>query len=65
MHDSITWIGMDVHKETILVTAVGNDPERIQTRFELPNTDKGVNRLVARLQEFGDVRCVYVSRFVR
>jgi len=59
MHDSITWIGMDVHKESIVVTAVGNDPERIRARFELPNTDKGIDRLVARLQEFGDVRCVY------
>lgn len=30
MHDSITWIGMDVHKESIVVTAVGDDPECIR-----------------------------------
>jgi len=59
MHDSITWVGMDVHKESIVVAAVGNDPERIRARFELSNPDKGINRLVANLQEFGDVRCVY------
>jgi len=49
MHDSITWIGMDVHKESIVVTAVGNDPERIRSRFELPNTDKGIDPLAASL----------------
>jgi len=59
MQDCITWIGMDVHKESIVVTAVGNDPERIRARFELSNTDKGINRLVAKIQEFGNVRCVY------
>jgi transposase len=59
MHDSITWIGMDVHKESIFVTAVGHDSERVRVRFEIPNTDKGVHRLVNRLREFEEVRCAY------
>jgi transposase len=59
MHDSITWIGMDVHKESIVVTAVGHDSEGIKARFETPNTDKGVHRLAKRIREFGEVRCAY------
>ena len=59
MHDFITWIGMDVHKESISVTAVGHDSEGVKARFETPNTDKGVHRLAKRLREWGEVRCVY------
>jgi len=59
MHDSITWVGMDVHKESIVATAVGHDSGEVRTRFELPNTDKGVHRLVQHLRGLGEVRCVY------
>jgi transposase len=50
---------MDVHKESIVVTAVGHDSEGIIARFESQNTDKVIHRLVKRLREFGEVRCVY------
>lgn len=58
MHDSITWVGMDVHKESIVVAAISGEG-KTTTRWEIPNTDKGQARLVARLREMGDVRCVY------
>ena len=58
MHDSITWDGMDVHKEGIVVAAVSGEA-KTTTRWEIPNTDKGQARLVARLLEMSDVRCVY------
>ena len=58
MHDSITWIGMDVHKESIIVAAV-NGAGATATRWEAPNTVKGKERLAQRLSEFGTIRCAY------
>src|SRR3989337_237680 len=58
MHDSITWIGMDVHKESILVAAV-NGAGATAARWEAPNTLKGKERLAKRLSEFGTIRCAY------
>ncbi len=59
MSNSITWVGMDVHKESIVVTAISHDSDRATARFEIPNTDTGVYRLVKRLREMGEVRCAY------
>ncbi len=59
MLNSITWVGMDVHKESIVVTALGGESDRVTARFEIPNTDTGVHRLVKRLREMGEVRCAY------
>lgn len=58
MSDSITWIGMDVHKESIVVAAV-NGAGETTARWESPNTLKGKERLAKRLSEFGTVRCAY------
>lgn len=58
MHDSITWVGMDVHKKDIVVAAV-NGAGATVGRFETPNTPKGNERLAKRLFEFGTVRCAY------
>jgi transposase len=58
MHDSITWVGMDVHKESILVAAV-NRAGATAARWETPNTSKGKERLAKRLSEFGAIRCAY------
>lgn len=58
MQNSITWIGMDVHKESIVVAAV-NGAGAVATRWETPNTLKGKERLAKRLSEFGTVRCAY------
>jgi len=59
MHDSITWVGMDVHAENIVVAAIRGDSENLQARWETPNTKKGLERLAERLGEFGEARCVY------
>jgi hypothetical protein len=58
MHDSITWVGTDVHAENIVVTAIGGGSENLQARWESPNSKKGLERLAARLVEFGEARCV-------
>src|SRR3989337_1101160 len=60
MHDSTTWIGMDVHKESILVAAV-NGAGATAARWEAPNTLKGKERLAKRLSEFGTIRCAYAA----
>ncbi len=59
MDNRITWVGMDVHKESIVVTAVPHDSDRATAWFEIPNTDTGVHRLVRRLREMSEVRCAY------
>ena len=59
MHDSITWVGMDVHAESIAVAAIRGDSETLLSRWDTPNTRKGLERLVERFGELGEVRCVY------
>ena len=58
MSNSTTWIGMDVHKESILVAAV-NGAGATAARWETPNTAKGKERLAKRLSGFGTIRCAY------
>jgi transposase len=58
MADSITWVGLDVHKENIVAVAIGRDGSH-QGRFEMTNSPKGKERLLARLTGFPKVRCAY------
>ena len=58
MSNSITWIGMDVRKESIVVAAV-NGAGETAARWETTNTSKGKERLAKRLLELGTVRCAY------
>lgn len=58
MSNSTTWIGMDVHKESIVVAAV-NGAGTVAARWETPNTLKGKERLAKRPSEFRTVRCAY------
>jgi hypothetical protein len=58
MNDSITWIGMDVHMESIIVAAA-NGAGEMAARWETPNTPKGKEWLAKRLSEFGTIRCAY------
>lgn len=59
MSNSITWVGMDVHAENILGAAIRGSSENVLSRWETPHTRNGLERLAARLAEFGEVRCVY------
>ncbi len=59
MHDSITWVGMDVHRESIQSASVCGDTGAVTARWETPNTAKGKERLAARLAQQGTVQCVY------
>lgn len=55
---STVWVGMDVHKETIHVAAVGYDGLLIE-RWQLPNSEPYLGKMVKRLKALGTVRCVY------
>ena len=59
MQNSITWVGMDVHAENIVLTAVRGSTDAVLFRAEFPNTPKGRERLAGRLAENAPVRCVY------
>lgn len=59
MSNSITWVGMDVHKEGILAVAVAGASGAITARWETPNTARGKGRLATRLAGLGNIRCVY------
>ncbi len=58
MADSITWVGLDVHKENIVAVAIGKGGSH-EGRFEMTNSPKGKERLLARLASFPKVRCAY------
>jgi transposase len=58
MDNRITWVGMDVHKESIVVAAV-DGAGATAARWETTNTSKGKERLAKRLLELGAVRCAY------
>ena len=59
MRDSITWVGLDVHKESIAAAAVKGPLGAVVTRLEVPNTEKGLQRLVLRMKELGNPQCAY------
>lgn len=58
MDDSTTWVGLDVHKESIWMVAVGSG-QQVRDRGEFGNNARGLGRLVRRLKPFGSVRCAY------
>jgi transposase len=59
MNDSSTWVGMDVHKDNLVVAAVSGASGSVVWRCEYPNTDKGLRRLAAQLKRSDSPRCVY------
>jgi len=59
MQNSTTWVGMDVHKESILAVAIAGDSGAVTARWETPNTAKGKGRLATRLAGLGKTRCAY------
>jgi transposase len=58
MANSITWVGLDVHKESIIAAVVGSDGSLLG-RFETTNSPKGKDRLIARMKTFPGVQCAY------
>jgi len=51
MQNSITWVGMDVHAENIVLAALRDSSDAVLFRAEFPNTPKGRERLAGRLAE--------------
>ena len=63
MQNSITWVGMDVHAENIVLAAVRDSSDMVLFRAEFPNTPKGCERLaekLARLHRLGELATVFV-----
>jgi transposase len=59
MKEGSTWAGMDVHQERIVVAALEGWEGKAR-EFEVPNTGRGVGRLIQRLQEYGEgLECAY------
>jgi transposase len=59
MSSSIIWIGMDVHKDTVMVAVYvddARDPEVVQ---ELPNESRKLKRFFQRWSRRGEVRSCY------
>ena len=59
MENSITWVGMDVHAENIVLAALRDSSDAVLFRAEFPNNPKGRERLAGRLAGNAPVRCVY------
>lgn len=55
---STVFVGMDVHKETIHVAAVDARGDLVE-RWQLPNDEPYLGRMVTRLKGLGAVRCAY------
>lgn len=58
MQSPVAWVGMDVHKASIVGAVVGEAGDVVD-RWEIPNTPVGNERLAGRLAVLGDARCVY------
>lgn len=59
MSSSIIWVGMDVHKDTVMVAVyvdAGQEPEIVQ---QLPNEDRKVRRFLERWSRKGEIRSCY------
>lgn len=59
MSSSIIWVGMDVHKDTVMVAVYvdgGQEPEVVQ---QLPNEGRKLRRLLERWSRKGEIRSCY------
>ena len=63
MSDSTTWVGMDVHKENIVIVSISGDSGTVMARWETPNKAKGKERLAARITGLGKARRVRALAF--
>jgi transposase len=59
MQNSITWVGLDVHAESIVLASLAGNSDAVASRAEYPNTPRGRERLAGKLAEAAPVRCVY------
>ena len=55
----IIWIGMDVHKDTVMVAVFKDRNREPEIVMQLPNEDRKLRRFFARWSEHGEIRCCY------
>jgi transposase len=58
MEKGITYVGLDVHKETITVAQLQGSSNRCET-FRVENTPRALRRLIRELRRKEQVRCCY------
>lgn len=60
MKDSSTWVGMDVHADSIRIAVLGDRGEETRQEYEIVPDSKGMLNLLKRLKALpGKVHCVY------
>ena len=60
MKDSIDWVGMDVHGDSIVAAAFTSGRGEAVERWQLVPDERGLGRLAKRLAAYGDqVSCIY------
>ncbi len=59
MSSSIIWIGMDVHKDTLMVAVYRGDAREAEVVQQLPNDFRKLRRFFQRWQARGEIRSCY------
>lgn len=59
MSSSIIWIGMDVHKDTVMVAVFRGDAREAEVVQQLPNDLRKLRRFFQRWQARGEIRACY------
>jgi transposase len=59
MSSSIIWIGMDVHKDTVMVAVFRGDAREAEVVQQLPNDLRKLRRFFQRWQACGEIRACY------
>jgi len=52
-------VGMDVHKDTVMVAVLPEDADTPTVVKQLPNEERALRRFLARVGEEGELRCCY------
>lgn len=52
-------VGMDVHKDTVMIAVLPEDAERPSIVKQLPNDERALRRFLARVAKEGELHCCY------
>ena len=59
MSSPIIWIGMDIHKDTVMVAVFRGDAREAEVVQQLPNDLRKLRRFIQRWQARGEIRTCY------
>jgi transposase len=52
-------VGMDVHKDTVMIAVLPESAEKPTIVKQLPNDERALRRFLARVAKDGELRCCY------